>query len=129
VDVRDQRRAACYARVSTGEQVPENQLVALRAFAAARGWRATEFVDLGVSGARECRPALDALLAGARARKIDVVACTKLDRLARSTHHLVVLAKELEALGVDLVVLDQAIDTTTPSGRLLFPEAVQHSGR
>ncbi len=44
----------------------------------------------------------------------------KLDRLARSTHHLVTLAKELEALGVDLVVLDQAIDTTTPSGRLLF---------
>jgi len=49
-----------------------------------------------------------------------MVACTKLDRLARSTHHLVTLAKELEALGVDLVVLDQAIDTTTPSGRLLF---------
>ena len=44
----------------------------------------------------------------------------KLDQLARSTHHLVTLAKELEALGVDLIVLDQAIDTTTPSGRLLF---------
>jgi DNA invertase Pin-like site-specific DNA recombinase len=49
-----------------------------------------------------------------------VVACTKLDRLARSTHHLVTLARELEALGVELVVLDQAIDTTTPAGRLLF---------
>jgi DNA invertase Pin-like site-specific DNA recombinase len=55
-----------------------------------------------------------------RARKVDVVACIKLDRLARSTRHLVTLAADLEALGVDLVVLDQSIDTTTPSGRLLF---------
>jgi len=114
------KRAALYARVSTTDQAPENQLAALRAFASARGWRAIELVDHGVSGAKERRPALDEFLAAARARKIDVLACTKLDRLARSTHHLVTLAKELEALGVDLVVLDQAIDTTTPSGRLLF---------
>jgi DNA invertase Pin-like site-specific DNA recombinase len=114
------RRAALYARVSTAEQDPENQLAALRAFAVARGWQATEFVDLGVSGAKERRPALDELLRAVRARRVDAVACVKLDRLARSTHHLVTLGKELEALGVDLVVLDQAIDTTTPSGRLLF---------
>jgi DNA invertase Pin-like site-specific DNA recombinase len=113
-------RAALYARVSTTDQTPAPQLDALRAFAAARGWAAVDFVDHGVSGARERRPALDALLAAVRARKVDVVACVKLDRLARSTHHLVSLAKELEALGVDLVVLDQAIDTTTPAGRLLF---------
>ena len=80
----------------------------------------TRFVDHGVSGAREKRPALDALLAAVRARKIDVVACVKLDRLARSVHHLVALMREFEALGVDLVVLDQQIDTTTPAGRLLF---------
>ncbi len=113
-------RTALYARVSTGGQTPENQLAVLRAHADARGWLATEFVDHGVSGTKASRPALDALLAAARTRRVDVVACTKLDRLARSTHHLVTLAKELEALGVDLVVLDQAIDTTTPSGRLLF---------
>lgn len=113
-------RAALYARVSTTEQTPENQLQALRAFALARGWQAHECVDRGISGAKASRPALDALLHAARSRKLDVVCCTKLDRLARSTHHLVTLAKELEALGVDLVVLDQSIDTTTPSGRLLF---------
>jgi DNA invertase Pin-like site-specific DNA recombinase len=113
-------RAALYARVSTADQTPATQLDALRAFAAARGWAAQEFVDHGVSGAKERRPALDALMAAAQARKVDVVACVKLDRLARSTHHLVSLAKELEALSVDLVVLDQAIDTTTPAGRLLF---------
>lgn len=113
-------RAALYARVSTTDQTPENQLAALRAFAAARGWRVTEFIDHGVSGAKEHRPAIDALLAAARMRKIDVVVCVKLDRLARSVHHLVTLAKEFEALGVDLVAVDQAVDTTTPSGRLLF---------
>jgi len=106
--------------VSTTGQTPDNQLVALRCFAEARGWTVTEFVDHGISGAKDRRPALDALLTAVRTRKVDVVACIKLDRLARSTRHLVTLAGDLEALGVDLVVLDQSIDTTTPSGRLLF---------
>ena len=114
------KRAALYARVSTTEQTCENQLQVLRAFAGARGWTVTEFVDHGVSGAKEKRPQLDALLADVRRRKLDLVVVTKLDRLARSTRHLVTLVGELDALGVDLVVLDQAIDTTTPSGRLLF---------
>jgi DNA invertase Pin-like site-specific DNA recombinase len=114
------KRAALYARVSTNEQTAENQLQALRAFASARGWQAIEYVDTGISGAKERRPALDALLAAARTRKVDVVVSVKLDRVARSTRHLVTLAAELEALRVDLVALDQAIDTTTPAGRLLF---------
>jgi DNA invertase Pin-like site-specific DNA recombinase len=113
-------RVGLYARVSTSDQEPDNQLAPLRAFAVARDWTVIEYVDHGISGAKDRRPALDAMLVAARARKIDSVVCTKLDRLARSTHHLVVIAKELQALGVDLVVLDQAIDTTTPSGRLLF---------
>ncbi len=113
-------RAALYCRVSTTGQTADNQLLALRSFAVARGWVVTEFVDHGVSGAREKRPALDAMLTAVRARRVDVVACVKLDRLARSVHHLVALVREFEALGVDLVVLDQAIDTTTPAGRLLF---------
>jgi predicted site-specific integrase-resolvase len=110
-------KAGLYARVSTAEQSPNGQLEDLRAFAVARGWQWSEFVDHGVSGAKDRRPGLDALLAAVRARKLGVVACVKLDRLARSTHHLVTLAKELAALGVELVVLDQAIDTTTlPQG-------------
>jgi len=113
-------RAALYARVSTTGQTAENQLLALRAFTAARGWTAAEFVDHGVSGAKEKRPALEALLASVRARRVDVLVCVKLDRLARSVHHLVAMVREFEVLGVDLVVLDQAIDTTTPAGRLLF---------
>jgi DNA invertase Pin-like site-specific DNA recombinase len=113
-------RVGIYARVSTSEQTPANQLDALRIFGAARGWEVTEFVDHGVSGAKERRPALDELLRAVRKRKIDAVACVKLDRLARSVRHLVSLAQEFESLGVHLIVLDQAIDTTTPSGRLLF---------
>lgn len=116
----DAKRVAIYCRVSTAEQTAANQTLVLKSFAGARGWAVTEYIDQGVSGAREKRPALDALLAAVRARKVDVVACVKLDRLARSVHHLVGLVIEFEALSVDLIVLDQAIDTTTASGRLLF---------
>jgi DNA invertase Pin-like site-specific DNA recombinase len=113
-------RLGLYARVSTAGQTPENQLLPLRAFGEARGWTVTEWVDHGVSGAKERRPALDALLKAARTRKVDVIAVTKLDRLARSVRHLLSMTTELEALGVGLVVTEQALDTTTPSGRLLF---------
>jgi DNA invertase Pin-like site-specific DNA recombinase len=115
------RRVGFYVRVSTSEQTVEPQLFALRAYAEARKLEiSTECVDHGVSGARDRRPALDRLLADARRRRFDVLAVTKLDRLARSVRHLTSLAAELEALDVDLVVLDQAIDTSTPAGRLLF---------
>ncbi len=115
------RRAALYARVSTvgHGQTVENQLIPLRAFADARGWTVTEFTDT-ISGSKERRDGLDAMLAAVRTRKVDIVACVKLDRLARSVRHLTNMTSELEALGVDLVVLDQAIDTTLPTGRLLF---------
>jgi DNA invertase Pin-like site-specific DNA recombinase len=113
-------RAALYARVSTTDQNTENQLGPLREYARARGWTVSEYVDHGISGTRERRPALDAMLAAARARRLDAVVCVRLDRLARSTRHLLTLAAELEALGVDLVATEQAVDTTTPAGRLLF---------
>src|SRR5687767_13024953 len=97
-------RAGLYARVSTLEQTPENQLAPLRAFSTARQWTAVEYVDHGLSGAARRRPELDRLLEAVRRRQVDVVVCTKLDRLARSTAHLVGLGQELAALGVDLVV-------------------------
>ncbi len=114
-------KVALYARVSTagGQQTVENQLLPLRAFATARGWTAIEFTDT-MSGAKEQRPALTEMLKAVKSRKVDVVVCVKLDRLARSVRHLVNMTSEFEALGVDLVVLDQAIDTTLPTGRLLF---------
>lgn len=115
------KRAALYARVSTQDQRPEPQLDPLHAYADSRGLEVVEtYVDRGISGAKAKRPALDRLLMDARRRQIDCVVVVKLDRLARSVRHLTELAAEFEALGVDLVVLDQAIDTSTPAGRLLF---------
>jgi resolvase-like protein len=77
-------RCAIYARVSTLDQEPENQLPELRDDAAARGWSA-EYTDRGVSGAKDSRPALDRLLADARRRKLDVVLCWRLDRIGRNS--------------------------------------------
>ena len=114
-------RTAIYTRVSTADQRPEIQTARLRGYANARDFEVVEeFVDHGVSGAKASRPALDRMMEAARRREFDAVLVAKLDRLARSVHHLTQLAAELEALGVGLVVVDQAIDTTTPSGRLLF---------
>ena len=113
-------RLALYARVSTSDQNPAAQLSAMRAYAKRRGGKALEFVDRGVSGAKDRRPALDKMLRAAHHREVDAVVCVKFDRLARSVRHLTVLCAELEALDVDLVVLDQNINTATPVGRLLF---------
>jgi DNA invertase Pin-like site-specific DNA recombinase len=114
-------RVALYVRVSTSDQTVEPQLHALRAYATARRLEVVEeYVDHGISGAKDRRPALDEMVAKAKRRAFDAVAVVKLDRLARSTRHLTQLAAELEALGVDLIVTDQGIDTSTPAGRLLF---------
>jgi DNA invertase Pin-like site-specific DNA recombinase len=111
-------RAALYARVSTVDQEPENQLAELRAYCDARGWAATEFVDRGVSGSKDRRPALDYLIAAAKRRKFDVVLCWRLDRMGRNLRHLVVLLDELTAMGVSFVSLNEGIDLMTPAGRL-----------
>jgi DNA invertase Pin-like site-specific DNA recombinase len=111
--------AAVYARVSTTDQEPENQLAELRRYAEARGWELTkEYVDRGVSGAKDRRPALDQLLADAKRRKFDVLVCWRLDRLGRSLKHLIALLDELQSLGVAFVSLAEGIDATTPAGKL-----------
>lgn len=111
-------RAAIYARVSTLDQEPENQLAELRRYVAARGWASVEHVDRGVSGAKDRRPALDAMLADARRRKFDAVIVWRLDRLGRNLKHLITMLDELQALGVAFVSLAEGIDATTPAGRL-----------
>ena len=114
-------RVALYARVSTSDQTVAPQLDGLREYARSRQLDIVgEFVDEGVSGAKTSRPALDDLLAKARVRLFDAVAIVRLDRMARSTRHLTQIAAELEALGVDLIVTEQQIDTSTPAGRFLF---------
>ena len=112
------KRAAVYARVSTLDQTTENQLVELRRYVQTRGWTAQEYVDEGVSGAKERRPALDRLVLDARRRRFDVVVCWRLDRLGRNLKHLITLLEDFEALGVAFVSLAEGIDATTPAGRL-----------
>jgi DNA invertase Pin-like site-specific DNA recombinase len=111
-------RAAIYARVSTADQTAENQLLELRRYVEARGWTAVEFVDEGVSGAKDRRPALDTLVRDARRRRFDVLVCWRLDRLGRNLRHLVTLLDDLQALGVAFVSLGEGIDCTTPAGKL-----------
>jgi DNA invertase Pin-like site-specific DNA recombinase len=111
-------RAAMYARVSTLDQEPENQLRELRRYAEARGWQAIAYVDKGVSGARESRPALDELVKAAKRRRFDTLVVWRLDRLGRNLRHLIMLLDELTALGVGFVSLGEGIDTSTAAGRL-----------
>ena len=112
-------RAALYARVSTADQTCENQLLELRAYAGARGWTIVrDFVDAGVSGSRERRPALDDLTKEARRRRFDVLVVWRLDRLGRSLKHLVVTLDEFAAVGIAFVSLNEGIDCTTPAGKL-----------
>src|SRR6187549_3759239 len=111
-------RAAIYARVSTFDQEPENQLQELRRYVEARGWTGTEFVDRGISGSKDKRPALDALLKDAKRRRFDVLVCWRLDRLGRNLRHLVTMLEELQQLGVAFVSLGEDIDCTTPAGKL-----------
>ena len=111
-------KAAVYARVSTFDQEPENQLHELRRYVETRGWTLTEYVDRGVSGAKEKRPALDTLVRDAKRRRFDVLVCWRLDRLGRNLKHLITLLDELQAMGVAFVSLAEGIDATTPAGKL-----------
>ena len=111
-------KAAIYARVSTFDQEPENQLQELRRYIEARDWTAIEYVDKGVSGAKDRRPALDALVRDAKRRKFDVLVCWRLDRLGRNLRHLVTLIEDLQTTGIAFVSLGEGIDCTTPAGKL-----------
>lgn len=112
-------KVGIYARVSTHDQTAENQLLELRQYVAARGWTAAEYVDRGISGAKDRRPALDCLTADVRRHKLQVVVCWRLDRLGRNLRHLVLLLDEWQARGVAFVTLGEGIDTSTPAGRLV----------
>ncbi|WP_166486268.1 recombinase family protein [Jannaschia sp. CCS1] len=115
-----QRRAAIYARVSTGEQTPENQLIRLREVAERAGWAVVcEYVETA-SGTKRARPALDAMVKDAARRRFDVVMAWDVSRLGRSLRDLVDLFEMLRSVGCDLFLEQQALDTSTPAGRALL---------
>ena len=129
------KSVAIYARVSTvrkakdgsvdeaeiRKQNPEVQLTELRAACAHRGIQIVEeYVDSGVSGAKESRPALDRLMTDASAGKFDGVMVVRFDRFARSTKHLLKALETFQSLHIDFVSLSEGIDTSTPMGKMIF---------
>lgn len=117
----EQKRVAIYARVSTTDQTPENQLLDLRAECAHRGWKVfKEFVDHGISGAKEERPALRELMEAVRKRKVDVVFVWRFDRFARSLTHLVSALEYFRERHIDFTSYSEGIDTATSHGKLVF---------
>lgn len=117
------QRIALYARVSTlnSHQDPEMQLSELREYANRRGLSIhEEYVDQGVSGSKESRPALNRLMADAQRCKFDAVLVWKIDRFGRSLKHLVNSLADLSAYGIAFISLKDNLDLSTPSGRLMF---------
>jgi hypothetical protein len=116
-------RVAIYARVSTvnhGQDVGM-QTRELRQFAEARAWTvAGEYVDDGVSGAKDSRPELNRLMADAHKRRFDVVCVWRFDRFARSVSHLLRALETFKALGIDFVSYSEQMDTSTPAGKMVF---------
>ena len=120
------KRAAVYLRVSTRDQSTGAQHAELTMIAIRAGWQIVEtYGDAGISGAkgRDQRPGFDQMLKDATRRRFDVLMAWSVDRLGRSLQDLVVTLADLQAAGIDLYLRQQAIDTTTPSGRALFQSA------
>jgi DNA invertase Pin-like site-specific DNA recombinase len=116
-------RVALYARVSTtnNSQSPEMQMRDLREHVERRGWNLVgEYLDSGISGSKDSRPALDKLMSDAHRRKFDVIIVWKFDRFARSVTHLLRALDTFRVLGVDFVSLSESLDTATPAGRMVF---------
>ena len=116
-------KVAIYVRVSTNEQTTENQVRELKQWADRAGHEMVAiYDDNGVSGAkgREYRKEFDKLLKGAVGREFDLVAAWSVDRLGRSLQDLIGFLQELHGAGVELYLHQQALDTTTPSGRAMF---------
>ena len=115
-------KAAIYARVSTTNgQDPTMQTRELKEYCERRGWKiAGEYVDTGISGAREKRPELDRMMADAHRRRFDAVVVWKFDRFARSVSHLLRALETFKALGIEFVSLSEQMDTSTPTGKMVF---------
>lgn len=116
-------KAVIYSRVSTAHQSLDNQLLELRDAARRMGWTVVrEITDNGISGVkgRDQRPGFDQLFRMIQRRELDVVMAWSIDRLGRSMQDLVGFMKEVQAANLDLYIHQQAINTSTPAGRMVF---------
>lgn len=116
-------RVALYARVSTAHngQDPKVQLRNLREDCQRRDWTIhREYIDVGISGAKEQRPELDRLLTDAHHRRFDAVVVWRFDRFARSVSHLLRALETFCVLGIEFVSLSEQVETSTPTGKMVF---------
>ncbi len=112
---------AIYARVSTDKQKVDMQLNELRQFAARSGWTIyEEYIDQNFTGANTNRPAFKEMMEAARKRRFDMLLVWKLDRLSRSLKDLINTIDELGSSGIDFISYDNNLDTSTPTGKLVF---------
>lgn len=116
-------RVAIYARVSTANngQDPKMQTRELDEYCERRDWKVVgEYVDTGISGAKDSRPELNKLMADAHRRHFDAVVVWRFDRFARSVSHLLRALENFKALGIEFVSLSEQVDTSTPTGKMVF---------
>ncbi len=114
-------KAAIYARVSTFDQNVSMQLNDLRRLVKQRGFELSkEYVDAGQSGGKTSRPSLDAMLVDAQRGRFRVLLVWKLDRLGRSTSHLISLLEDFKTWNVQLVSFSEGLDFTTAAGKLFY---------
>lgn len=114
-------KTAIYARVSTNDQNVDSQLLALREYCKARGLEVfQEYIDTGVSGTKDSRPALNQMMDDARKRKFDTILVYRFDRFARSSRHLITALEEFKELRVQFISYSENIDTSSPLGKAIF---------
>jgi DNA invertase Pin-like site-specific DNA recombinase len=120
--VRAQMRVALYARVSRHDkdQNPENQLLRLREFVSQQDWQIYKIYIDYASGAKTSRPELDQMLRDAKARRFDAIVVQRVDRLARSTQHLLDILQNMRERGIEVICTDQDVDTTTSQGKFIY---------
>jgi DNA invertase Pin-like site-specific DNA recombinase len=117
------QRVAIYGRVSTTNHGQDITLQTreIEQFTQARGWCLVDsFLDIGISGSKDRRPELDRLMVDAHKRRFDVVVVWRFDRFARSVSHLLRALETFNALGIAFVSLSEQMDTTTPTGKMIF---------
>ena len=114
------KKCAIYCRVSTQEQTVEQQLVNCRKYCDFQQWSYDEYADIGVSGSKTSRTELDRMLQRMRQGEYQAIVVWKLDRLGRSTIHLLQLLEEFRNKDITLAVTTMGLNTAKPEGRFFF---------
>jgi len=115
------KKIAIYGRVSTSTQNIQTQLRALHQYAERRDFTIeAEYTDVGISGSKDKRPGLDAMMKDARLKRFDAIVVARFDRLFRSTQHMLKALAEFEHLDISFISLAEDLNTGSPSGKLLF---------